>query len=267
MLLCSTVATAHDFEVDGIYYNIISSTDKTVAVTYRGVDYQENWDEYRGYVTIPSVVTYNGTLYRVTSIGDYAFYQCYKLESIEIPSCVTSIGNYALYATGLSDVVFLNRDKSKCVSIGDYAFGTSGFKSIVIPNSVTSIGDYAFVACTELTSIVIPNRVISIGKKAFQSCPKLKRVINFSTLTIEQGKTTHGYVGYYANVVIKIPYSSNSIVGDFVFSKIGDENKLYAYLGNGSGNGSDIVLPNNYKGESYAIGDDAFYGCTELTSV
>ena len=29
MLLCSTVATAHDFEVDGIYYNIDSSTNKT----------------------------------------------------------------------------------------------------------------------------------------------------------------------------------------------------------------------------------------------
>ena len=36
LLLCCTVANAHDFEVDGIYYNITSSTDMTVAVTYRG---------------------------------------------------------------------------------------------------------------------------------------------------------------------------------------------------------------------------------------
>ena len=36
MLLCSIVVSAHDLEVDGIYYNITSSTDMTVEVTYRG---------------------------------------------------------------------------------------------------------------------------------------------------------------------------------------------------------------------------------------
>ena len=36
MLLCSTVATAHDFEVGGFFYNITSSTEKTVEVTYKG---------------------------------------------------------------------------------------------------------------------------------------------------------------------------------------------------------------------------------------
>ncbi len=36
MLLCCLSVSAHDFEVDGIYYNITSSTDKTVEVTYIG---------------------------------------------------------------------------------------------------------------------------------------------------------------------------------------------------------------------------------------
>ena len=35
-LLCSISVSAEDFEVDGIYYNITSSTDMTVEVTYRG---------------------------------------------------------------------------------------------------------------------------------------------------------------------------------------------------------------------------------------
>ena len=34
LLICSSVATAHDFEVDGIYYNITDEADRTVAVTY-----------------------------------------------------------------------------------------------------------------------------------------------------------------------------------------------------------------------------------------
>ena len=33
LLLFATVATAHDFEVDGIYYNITDATNKTIEVT------------------------------------------------------------------------------------------------------------------------------------------------------------------------------------------------------------------------------------------
>ena len=36
MLLCTIFASAHDFEVDGIYYNITDSEKLTVEVTYRG---------------------------------------------------------------------------------------------------------------------------------------------------------------------------------------------------------------------------------------
>ena len=59
LLLCATVAGAHDFEVGGIYYNITSSTNLTVEVTFRGDDCW-SYDEYTGAVTIPATVTYNG---------------------------------------------------------------------------------------------------------------------------------------------------------------------------------------------------------------
>ena len=36
LLLCSITISAHDFEVDGIYYNITSTTDNTVEVTRKG---------------------------------------------------------------------------------------------------------------------------------------------------------------------------------------------------------------------------------------
>ena len=95
VLLCSFTASAHDFEVGGIYYNITSSTDLTVAVTYRGSSYNSYYDEYEGAVTIPSTVTYNSKTYSVTSIGERAFYNCSKLASITLPEGVTSIGIYA----------------------------------------------------------------------------------------------------------------------------------------------------------------------------
>ena len=84
----------------------------------------------------------------VTSIGDYAFYNCSSLTSVTIPNSVTSIGSYAFS-------------------------GCSGLTSITIPNSVTRIGNHAFRGCSGLTSLTIPNSVTSIGDRAFYGCSGL----------------------------------------------------------------------------------------------
>ncbi len=144
-MLCATATMAHDFEVGGIYYNILSEEKKTVEVTYRGDSYSSYDNEYSGSVDIPSSVLSNGITYSVTSIGDYAFVFCSGLTSITIQNNVTSIGDYAfVYCSGLT--------------------------SVTIPNSVTSIGDWAFRSCTGLTSITIPNSVTSIGGYVFYGC-------------------------------------------------------------------------------------------------
>ena len=118
LLICTTVASAYNFEVDGICYNIIDATSKTVEVTY----YSTYSNKYSGSVVIPENVVYKGVEYSVTSIGGSAFEGCSSLSSIEIPNSVTSIGEYAF---------------TRCSSLS----------SIEIPNSVTSIGKYAFCFC------------------------------------------------------------------------------------------------------------------------
>ena len=128
---------AYDCSVDGIYY-VVNSDGKTVYVTYKDT----NYNSYSGSVVIPPTVTYRGTTYSVTSIGDRAFYNCSGLTSVTIPSSVTSIGHYAF---------------SDC----------SGLTSVTISNSVTSIGNFAFYNCSGLTSVTIPNSVTSIGGDAF----------------------------------------------------------------------------------------------------
>ena len=160
LLLASLSGRAHDFEVDGIYYDITSSTDKTVAVTYRGNSYSSYSNEYSGTVTIPATVTFNQTTYSVTSIGIKAFSFCSGLTSVNIPNSVTSIGNYAFeYCTGLTSVTISN----SVTSIGHSAFYCcTGLTSVTIPNSVTSIGGYAFEYCTGLTSVTIPNTPVVI---------------------------------------------------------------------------------------------------------
>ena len=147
MLIGWLPSLAHDFEVDGIFYN--KTSDNTVAVTYKGYSYDSYSNEYAGDVVIPSSVDYNGATYSVTSIGNSAFNECTSLTSIEIPYSVTSIGYNAF-------------------------FDCSSLTSIEIPNSVTSIGNRAFYYCLGLTGIEIPNSVTSIGDSAFINCTKVR---------------------------------------------------------------------------------------------
>ena len=64
LLLCTTVVAAHDFEVDGIYYNILSEEEKTVEVTYKGISYNQYIAEYGGNVVIPKYVTTSKCIYK-----------------------------------------------------------------------------------------------------------------------------------------------------------------------------------------------------------
>ena len=173
LTLVATTASAHEFEVDGIYYKY--NGDGTVSVTYKGSTCDEYDDEYTGDVVIPSPVTYSGTTYSVTSIGDSAFRGCSGLTSITIPNSVTSIGSEAFRGcSGLTSITIPN----SVTSIGSEAFQyCSGLTSVSIPNSVTSIGDYAFYGCSGLTSVSIPNSVTFISGAVFSGCSGLESIV------------------------------------------------------------------------------------------
>lgn len=104
LLLCTSMAWAHDVEVDGIYYNL-NQTNKTAAVTYKGSSDDSYDNEYSGEVVIPQKFIYDGITYSVTSLGIYCFYRCTGLTSITIPNSVTSLGKYCfLGCTGLTNI-------------------------------------------------------------------------------------------------------------------------------------------------------------------
>lgn len=122
----------------------------------------------------------------MTSIGDYAFYNCWKLATIDLPSTLTAIGEYAF--RGCSRLNNIAALPAGLTSIGRNAFDMcESMYSIQIPNTITRIEDATF-ASTSLISIELPSSITYIGKAAFNACTHLNSVIlNEGLQEIDEG--------------------------------------------------------------------------------
>ncbi len=138
-------ASAYNVYIDGIYYNL-DATTKTATVTYRSYQTTTSSYKYSGRISIPTVVNYNNVNYKVTTIGNSAFYNNDDVTYVSIPSSVTSIEEDAFY---------------DC----DY------ITSMTIPASVKTIGYRAFCSCNRLATIDIPASISFIENDAFASTP------------------------------------------------------------------------------------------------
>ena len=296
LALLPLMVSADAVEIGGIWYNLVSKT-KQAEVT------EMPSGSYSGAIEISDKVPYNGSVYSVTSIGDYAFSSCSELISVTIPNSVTSIGDYAFDdCTSLTSIEIPN----SVTSIGWNAFsGCTGLTSVTIPNSVTSIGEEAFSGCFNLTSVhitdleswckiafgsynsnplscahhfffngeeikdlVIPNSVTSIGREAFSGCSGL------TSVTISNSVTSIGYRAFEdctGLTSITIPNSVTSIGGRAFLSCTGltsvtvpnSVTNIGNYAFDGCSGLTSVTLPNNVT----SIGWNAFSGCTGLTSV
>lgn len=177
---------SHDFEADGIFYNIIDSVSHFVEVTYKGDDIYEYSGEYSGDVVIPETVTYSGITYTVTEIGCRAFSGCSSLTSLFIPRTIEWIEMPILsYYGALESIVvddenpvYDSRENCNAIIAKDTSIITlvAGCKTTVIPNTVNTIGQYAFHGCPGLESMEIPASVTEIFEYAFYDCNDLRTV-------------------------------------------------------------------------------------------
>ena len=179
----------------------------------------------------------------LTTIGEYAFYYCSALASIELPNSVTSIGARSFYeCRALTSITI----PDGVTSISAYTFyNCTSLASITIPDGVTSIGDYAFHNCNPLASITIPDGVTSIGVRAFYNCNSL------TSVTIPDGVTSIGENTFYnctSLASIELPNSVTNI-GTSAFYKCSSL--------------ETFVIPDSVT----TIGGSAFNYCTGLTSI
>ena len=125
LLIASTSVSAHDFEANNngtpIYFNLREG-GKAVEVTFRGSQPQDVINEYKGEVVIPNAITFDGTTYPVTGIGEAAFMGCTELVTIRIPSSVTSLGANAFYDCKRLTSVYYNLPAEEVTSISEEVF-------------------------------------------------------------------------------------------------------------------------------------------------
>ena len=205
----------------------------------------------------------------VTNIGAFAFSACTSLTSVTIPDSVTSIGRDVFYyCTSLKSIevldnnknysseggVLFNKDKTKLIQ---YPVGNEK-TTYNIPNGVTSIGNNAFNRCTNLTSVTIPDSVTSIGNYAFSDCTSLANITIPSSVTSICDLTFYGCTSLLSIEVSNDNMNYSSIDG-VLFNK--DKSELITYP-TGKAD-SEYAIPNSVT----SIGDNAFHGCTSLTSV
>ena len=215
-------------EIGGIYY--LPTSDTEVEVTYK----DRNYNSYTGEVVIPTEITVDDIKYKVTSIGDHAFYNCNSLTSVVIPSSVTSIGGSAFS-------------------------GCTGLTSVTIPSSVTSIGGWAFASCDGLRSVTFESTTPpSIGQYAFDgvlATIKTPFASVFAYKAIE-GLKNRTFASHEIGGIYYLPTSDTEVEVTSNPSK---------YTG-------EVVIPaeitvDDIKYKVTSIGDHAFSSCSGLTSV
>jgi uncharacterized repeat protein (TIGR02543 family) len=242
------------FTSGGISYTVTTIADGTSAKT--SVFHKGKTNN----TTITSVTIPDS----LTTIGDFAFFQCKNLASINMSNNVTSIGKNAFFGTKLTSL-----DLPDNASLGEAAFyQCTALTSLTIPVGVTWGGVSVFCGCSGLTSLTLENGRTDLGIDTFEACTGLTSVTIPDSITAINNNVFNRCTGL---VSITIPNSVTSI-GATAFSGCTGLNFLtlpnnLATIGVGAFSDctglTTMVIPNSVT----SLGDGAFDGCTGLTSI
>lgn len=206
----------------------------------------------------------------VTSICDYAFYNCSALSNVNISESVASIGNlafaqcYALtsisvdtnntYYSSDSFSVLFNKTQTELIQYPASGTETSydipdtvmvinkdafryaeNLTSVSLPSSLETIGEEAFYA-SAITEIEIPASVTAIGSDAFGWCPSLEAI------SVDEANTN---------------YSSDDC--GVLFNK--EKTELIKFPNSSSQ--TSYIIPNTVT----SLADNSFENCYKLQSI
>lgn len=251
----------YDFFVNDIYYRILNSSAKTVAVTY------DTYGYYSGNVIIPQSVPQNNESYTVTEIDSRAFYNCSNLRAVVLPPTLQKINTNAFW---------------HCTSL----------TGISIPDNVWYLASWAFQGCTSLSTVIIGTGVTSMGNYTFQGCTSLTNIrckaytppdimdatlsdqYSIATLTVPyMSQSDYRNAGYWSNFSTIEDADYDFFVDGLYYIRTGSNTASVSYSSKEYNTYSgDVVIPDQVTkdGVTYSvtgIRSYAFYNCPDLTSV
>ena len=222
----------------------------------------------------------------ITDIGQYAFYGCNKLESIELPSTLRNMdtcvfggcsklkeikvaegGKYycskdgVMYTKDLRELVLCPATKTSVTIpngveyIGFKSFEDGQITSVTLPESVTAICGNAFRGCPNIKTINIPSKVDFVGLDAFEDCKNLESITvnsknkyfsSASGVLYNKDKTS----------LIECPTKKKSLTIPSTVETIKEDAFRYGTI-------ESLTLPDSV----YKIGRYAFVQCASLKSV
>ena len=191
----------------------------------------------------------------IKSIGEYAFNNCSRLETVSLKSPVTSLGTKSFAGTSISFFDCSKLDKIEEKSFYDCAKLSE--INLSKNKALKAIGKEAFAYCTALNIIDLPATIESIGAEAFVNSGIKSFNVNSEKISISMGALE----GCQSLSQITLPYLPNGSIG-YLFGC------------------SEFELPEDYSdkipeslteihitGSISEIGYCAFAGCTGLTDI
>ncbi len=180
-----TVPDSVQFIIEGAFYGSDSITEFSVSsenVAFTSVDGVLYTKDLSAIVAYPAGRTDSDYTISdgVNYIAAWAFHCAKNLQTVTIPDTVTSIGEEAFYASGLTQIDL--PDALTELGTGVF-FECTALTQIEIPQGVTVLPTRAFSSCSALKSAVLPEGLTEISQMAFSDCSALETVNIPASLT------------------------------------------------------------------------------------
>lgn len=213
---------------------------------------------------------------KLSSIGDYAFYNCNLLQDITLGTVMRDFNYLAFYGSGITNVGFYDGGNLKSIDGAVYSrSGTTlyyyplhGDEAFSLPAVVTEIAPYAFYGNLVIKSVTASPSLQTIGAGAFAECKSLSYFSAETSSLKTVGENAFGNCSSLTEIAFPATLTD---MGDGVFASctslrsVAFSGRLLNKIGERAFDGCTALVSFAVPSETVSIGNYAFNGCSALS--